>query len=96
MNFGTWPTQDFPAFVFPFLSQHFLVSCRGLTIESPTRYACSDVGVSECRSLSAVNLLVSGILNFCGCPALLVGFVGDLGSMVALCGAGVVVVVIVV
>ena len=71
----------------PFLSQPFQVSCSGLTIESPTRNACSTVGVSELWSWSAENLLVSGILNLCGCALLLVGFAGDLGYEVGLlCG----------
>ena len=73
----------------PFLSQPFQVSCRGLTIESPTRNACSAVGVSECWSRSAENLLVSGILNLCDCVALLVRFADGLGYVVGLlCGVG--------
>ena len=73
----------------PFMSQPFQVYCRGLTIESPKRNACSTVGVSECWSWSAENLLVSGILNLCDCAALLERFAGGLGYVVGLlCGVG--------
>ena len=50
----------------------------------PTRYACSPEGVSGCKSSSAVNLFVSGILNLCGCPVLCVKFPDDLGCVVDL------------
>ena len=77
----------------PFLSKPFQVSCRGnfpsFLPKFPTRNACSIVGVSEFWSWSAENLLDSGILNLCGCAALLVGFAGDLGYEVGLlCGVG--------
>ena len=62
----------------PFLFQPLQVSCRGLTIESPTRNTCSTLGVSECWSWSA-DLLVSSILDLCGC-----GFAAGLGYVVGL------------
>ena len=79
----------------PFFSQPLQVSCRGLTIESPSRNACSTLGVSECWSWSAENLLVSSILNLRDCAALLVIFAGGLGMWLVYCEVlGAVVVVV--